>query len=120
MQDELIDAPVPSARGKNIIKSAMAFALVAAVSFVSGVAVSGHADHKLLSNIPLLGDGLDATPDESADFKDFWKAWNALDANFVQTHASTSLPSTEEKVWGAIKGLTASYGDPYTVYMPPE
>ncbi len=34
-------------------------------------------------------------------------------------HASTTIPTTKEKLWGAIEGLTASYGDPYTVFMPP-
>jgi len=43
-----------------------------------------------------------------------------LRANYVITHASSTLPSTKEMIYGAIKGLTTSYGDPYTVYFPPE
>src|SRR3989344_7248197 len=49
----------------------------------------------------------------------FWNAWNVLSDNFVQVHASTSLPTDEEKLYGAIAGLAASYGDPYTVFLPP-
>ncbi|MBC7836549.1 S41 family peptidase [Acetobacteraceae bacterium] len=49
-----------------------------------------------------------------------WKAWNLLEKSYVSTHASSTIPSKEERLWGAIKGLTESYGDPYTVFMPPE
>ncbi|HVX90476.1 MAG TPA: S41 family peptidase [Candidatus Paceibacterota bacterium] len=101
------------------MKSAITYALVAVVFFVGGLFVGGHSGSSVLANVPLLGDGLDATPDASADLTDFWKAWNALDENYVKTHASTTIPTTQEKVWGAIQGLTAAYGDPYTVFMPP-
>lgn len=97
----------------------MSYALVAVVFFVGGLYVGGNDHTGILTNVPLLGDGLDATPDQTADLTDFWKAWNALDANYVKTHASTTIPTSQEKIWGAIQGLTASYGDPYTVFMPP-
>ena len=48
-----------------------------------------------------------------------------MDERFVSTKKSTSTQpaatSTDQnKVWGAIEGLTASLGDPYTVFFPPE
>ena len=49
----------------------------------------------------------------------FWQAWNVLSQNFVQTHASSSIPTDEQKIYGAIKGLADSYNDPYTVFLPP-
>lgn len=105
-------------RFSSLAKLGVGFALVLALGFAGGVTV-GAAGNKVFSNIPLLGDGLDATPDEEADLSTFWKAWNALDARFVETNASSTLPSVEEKLWGAIQGMAASYGDPYTVFMPP-
>ena len=99
---------------------AVALALALAIGFVGGVATGAEGAGKVFSNIPLLSDGLDATPDEDADLTDFWKAWNTLDAKFVETHASSTLPNAKEKLWGAIQGLAGSFGDPYTVYMPPE
>ncbi len=52
------------------------------------------------------------------DFSAFWKAWNAINEKFVP--ASTTKPiDDQEKVWGAIKGLASSLGDPYTVFFPP-
>lgn len=102
----------------RIAKLGVALALTLAVGFAGGVTV-GAAGKSQVVNIPLLGDGLDATPDEEADLEDFWKAWNALETRFVEANASSSLPSAEERVWGAIQGLAQAYGDPYTVFMPP-
>ena len=109
-----------SNRGKNVAARGIAFALVAVVAFGAGVAVgqSGNGS-SIVSRLPLIGDGLDATPDPSADLAPFWKAWNALSANYVVTHASSTLPTTKDKVYGAIAGLASSYGDPYTVFLPP-
>lgn len=50
------------------------------------------------------------------DFAPFWKAWNVLNEKYVTAEEITD----EEKVWGAIAGLAASMGDPYTVFFPPE
>ena len=50
-----------------------------------------------------------------ADFSTFWKAWSILDEKF----AGTSTPP-QDQIWGAIKGLTNSLNDPYTVFFPPE
>ncbi len=98
-----------------------AFALVLALGFVGGLtAHDALGKTSVLSQIPLLGDGLDATPAEDASLDNFWKVWNELDERFVQTHGSSTIPSAQDKVWGAIQGLAASYGDPYTVFFPPE
>jgi len=99
----------------------VAFALVAAIAFGIGLLFgsSGTAT-SVVSHVPFLGDNLDATPDPSVDLGDFWKAWNALDANYVNTHASSTLPTAKERILGAIEGLAASYGDPYTVFFPPK
>lgn len=52
-----------------------------------------------------------------ADFAAFWNAWNTLNEKYV---SSKKTPTDQDKVWGAIQGLTASYNDPYTVFFPPE
>ncbi len=62
------------------------------------------------------------------NFEPFWRAWNILNDKFVPTSSSTRamasssdvLKKTQDKVWGAISGLTGSLGDPYTVFFPPE
>ncbi|MBA3789041.1 S41 family peptidase [Patescibacteria group bacterium] len=103
----------------KIIRLAIAFAVVLAVGFSGGFLVGSHKGTNAFSTIPLLGDNLDATPDPAINLTDFWKVYNALNAQYVVTHASSTLPTSEEKLWGAIQGLTNAYGDPYTVFFPP-
>lgn len=57
---------------------------------------------------------------DQADFSPFWKAWSILNDNFVNSSTSTTNATGQDKVWGAISGLADSFGDPYTVFMPPE
>lgn len=106
---------------KTVISQGVSFALVAAIAFSLGFSMgSGNSSTSIAARLPLLGDGLDATPSRSADLDDFWKAWNALEANYVVTHASSTLPTVRERLLGAIGGLADSYGDPYTVFFPPK
>jgi len=55
----------------------------------------------------------------NVDMSEFWSIWKTLDARFVNTHKNVKTATTQDKVYGAIKGLVAAYGDPYTVFMPP-
>ncbi|OIP65882.1 MAG: carboxyl-terminal protease [Candidatus Yonathbacteria bacterium CG10_big_fil_rev_8_21_14_0_10_43_136] len=60
------------------------------------------------------------TSSEILDLAPFWKTLETLNERFVATTASSSTPTNKEKVYGAIEGLTASYGDPYTIFFPPK
>lgn len=106
---------------KNVTRVAIGFALVFVLAFGAGLAFGADGGVRALTkNFPLIGDPLDGTPDADADLASFWKAWNALEMRFIAASASSTLPSVRERLWGAIGGLTDSYGDPYTVFMPPE
>ena len=107
--------------GRTIAARGVSFALVAAFAFVAGFSMGGSngSAASVATHIPFVGDGLDATPDSGADLTNFWKAWNALEENYITTHASSTLPSRKERMFGAIEGLAASYDDPYTVFFPP-
>jgi carboxyl-terminal processing protease len=102
-------------------RSAIILALVAAISFGAGIAVAStnSGGTSVLSKLPFTGDTLDATPDPTLNLADFWKVYNTLRTQFVLTHASSTIPTEQDMLWGAIKGLTASYGDPYTTFFPP-
>ncbi len=59
------------------------------------------------------------------DFSPFWKAWNLIDEKYIadngNNHSTTTKVTTDQdKVWGAISGLTASLDDPYSVFLPPD
>lgn len=66
------------------------------------------------------GGNFSASSQKELDLNPFWKTLETLDDKFIATTASSSVPSDKDKVWGAIEGLTASYGDPYTVFFPPK
>lgn len=49
------------------------------------------------------------------DFGTFWEVWNYLEKDYLEPEKLNSV----DMVNGAIQGMTASLGDPYTVYLPP-
>jgi carboxyl-terminal processing protease len=119
---ETTTAPVnaPQRRSRRTLRMGALFALILAVGFMGGLTVGAAGGDRVLANIPLLGDGLDSTPDPSLNFNDFWKVYNVLQDRFVQTHGTTTEATSKDKVYAAIQGLVTAYGDPYTVFFPPE
>ncbi len=57
---------------------------------------------------------------ERVDFSTFWQVWQIMENKHVDSAETEKLPSAEERVWGAIQGMINAYGDPYSVFMPPE
>lgn len=52
---------------------------------------------------------------EDVDLTLFWKVWNLIDEKYV----TSEMPTSDEKLYGAIEGLVYSLGDPYSTFMPP-
>ncbi len=75
---------------------------------------------QITNTVQSVKPGNEIAKDKSIDMAAFWKVWNTLDEKFVQTHKNASSTTDEDRVWGAISGMTAALGDPYTVFMPPE
>lgn len=57
-------------------------------------------------------------PEEYQDvnFGQFWDVWKILEQNYIEPEKV--VPA--EMVNGAIKGMTESLGDPYTMFLPPD
>lgn len=55
--------------------------------------------------------------DSSADFEPFWKAWSILKEKSIY---AKDIKDDQDHVWGAISGLANSFGDPYTIFLPPK
>lgn len=53
---------------------------------------------------------------EDVDFSLFWRVWDTLETSYYDQ----SKIDTSKMVYGAISGLVASLGDPYTAFLPPE
>lgn len=54
-------------------------------------------------------------PDKNIDFSLFWQVWDMLNTKYFDK--SKIIPS--QLVYGAIEGMVAAVGDPYTMYLPP-
>lgn len=91
--------------------------LFVAIAFFSGLQVGAMSDEDQTNFGALFLNSYAAK--EDIDLSTFWKVWGVLDDRFV--NSTTTDPLTdEERMWGAIQGLVRSYGDPYTVFMPPQ
>jgi carboxyl-terminal processing protease len=52
---------------------------------------------------------------ENVDFALFWEVWDRLESGYLDK----SKIDYHKMVYGAISGMVASLGDPYTVFLPP-
>ncbi len=53
---------------------------------------------------------------EGVDFEPFWKAWQLAQEKFPDSQNV----SYQDRVYGAIEGMLASFGDPYTTFLDPK
>lgn len=96
---------------KNASLSAIIIVLIG-IAFVGGYNLGDTSTSG--GTIPALIENPDGSKPESVDFQAFWKAWGVLNEKF----AGTTTPDMD-RVWGAIAGMTETFGDPYTVFFPP-
>src|SRR3989344_1023493 len=52
----------------------------------------------------------------NVDFSQFWVVWQRLEGSYLDPQKLDA----KKMVYGAIQGMVASLGDPYTLYLPPE
>ena len=65
-------------------------------------------------NIEIVNMGIPNNKD--VDFGLFWETWQRLEESFIDKESI----KYQEMVYGAIKGMVKSLGDPYTVFLPPK
>ena len=94
----------------------IAFAVVViAASFASGTWF-GYSSRSQVERV--LGVVSKDTPQDfkEVDFDPFWKAWRLVE----EKHSGDEPIDRQKLMWGAIEGMVASLGDPYTVFFPPK
>ena len=69
-----------------------------------------------VEGINVLVDRSQPVAKSTIDLSMFWQVWDELSEAYL---IKEDL-KPQEMVWGAIKGMTAALGDPYTVFLPPE
>lgn len=95
--------------------------LLVAGSFGAGIAVGTARSYtQAATSISFTSLFTGEAQQPSTNLSQLWLVWNTLNNKFVPTTASSTRATEQEKVYGMIKGLTDSYGDPYTTFFPPE
>lgn len=104
---------------KNILQKVNLVAIILAVlAFTLGWQL-GHRDlqTKWVGFKPVLSVENKNPPEKiSVNFKLFWDSWDLLSRNYLDKKAL----DPNKMVYGAIQGMVASLGDPYTVFLPPQ
>ncbi len=115
---DLLKQGKPSKKS-NYLGIALAL-ILAAGSFTSGLQASTlfNNENQTASLFSFFSNPVNSAENKEADLTEFWKVWNLLDEKFISASTTVSL-SNEDKINGAIEGLVATYGDPYTVFFPP-
>lgn len=67
------------------------------------------------SNINFTVSNTEQPSNINLDFKLFWSVWELLSKNYVDKSAI----DPQKMYYGAISGMVAALGDPYTVFLPP-
>jgi len=96
----------------KVIVWAIGLALVFNLGFYFGNESSAESRAQGVANTSL------GIPQGVTDFSSFWKVWNIIDEKFVPTNDEV-VADSQERMYGAIQGLAASLGDPYTTFFPP-
>lgn len=118
MQESESVVQSPSARRKSFLGVGLAV-MLAAAAFFSGLHIGQGNEGDARMEAGLFSFFTTPTAaDSDVNLSEFWRVWNLLEEKYVS--GTTTEPLTkEEKLEGAISGLVKSYGDPYTVFMPP-
>lgn len=83
-------------------------------AFIGGVYL-GYNNRPSIQNITALFNKEEGKSAE-IDFSPFWKSWEIIKSKYV----SKENLNDQDMVWGAIKGLVGSTGDPYSTFFPPQ
>ncbi len=103
----------------NIKKIVTLIVLIAvfSVGFISGKSTDVEA-RQMMS-------GSAANSISDLDFSVFWKVWTIINQKYVPTKVASSTnpttePTNQDRIYGAIKGMVSSMGDPYTTFFTPK
>ena len=95
---------------ENVISVVAVFVLCVAL-LVGGYAVGyKQAASESATTVSTTGDRV------SADYSVYWDAWQKLKDN----HVDAAKKNDKDLMYGSITGLAQSFGDPHTIFFPPE
>lgn len=101
-------------------KVILLFLIFIALAFTAGLFSDRYFNHGDYSPVKLdIVNNNVASTSEPIDMEPFWTVWRLLDEKYVATKKHDATTTAQDRIWGAIQGMTSSLGDPYTVFMPP-
>lgn len=102
----------PYVQSKSSLKPLL---FVAVIAFVVGAFAGPHIRNYVASRAITDAQSVQSLIENSEQLPILVQVWNRLDADFIN-----ETPSANDKLYGMIKGLVASYGDPYTEFFDPK
>ncbi|MFC1710243.1 S41 family peptidase [Patescibacteria group bacterium] len=99
-----------------VIRKILVVVIIIAFSFTGGYFLGNQDfDSKYLNIREVEVVNQTPTDKETLDFGLFWRVWDTLATDYVD---ETKL-NAQEMVYGAVRGMVAAVGDPYTVFLAP-
>ncbi len=86
--------------------------LASGLTFRQLIGLSTNISYSELARITNTGVPTDQT---DVDFSLFWEVWARLERDYLDPDKMDA----QQMVYGAISGMTAAVGDPYTAFLPP-
>ncbi|MFH0936956.1 MAG: S41 family peptidase [Candidatus Daviesbacteria bacterium] len=95
------------------------FLIILVLTFILGWQL-GHRDYQLTwsnfkPNLKIINQQ-PSNKNTSIDFKLFWDTWDLVASKYIDKSAI----DPQKLYYGAIQGMVAAIGDPYTVFLPPQ
>lgn len=103
----------------KLSKVNLTFVTVVVLAFVLGWQL-GHRDYQVQwknykPNVTVVNQQ-PSNKDITVDFKLFWDTWDLVTTKYIDKKAI----DPQKLYYGAIQGMVAAIGDPYTVFLPPQ
>jgi len=101
----------------NVVRKVLLLTLSVGAIFVSGYYFGVNGFKLESGSFPKVKISRSLPKNQSdVDFSLFWKVWDTIDSLYYDK----SKINVSKMVYGAISGMTASLGDPYTSFLAPE
>jgi len=102
-------------------KIVFVFIIFIALAFIAGIASGQYFNNGKTFDFSKFNiiNNTQASTSEPIDMEPFWRVWALLDQKYVATGKAATSTVPQDRIWGAIQGMTSALGDPYTVFMPP-
>ncbi len=109
--------PTPKLKKPSFVNFVMQFAVVAAVFFAIGFSLGQkRIEVEKRSFVPTISVSNQLPPkNQNVDFSLFWNVFDTL----PQKYFDKSAVNGQKMLYGAISGMVASLGDPYTAFLDP-